>query len=522
MAYDLRSLDRLLAGPGDEPLARPEGPPPTPPAPGDRRAGANPTPAPPAPPAAPGPTGPQASPPPPPAPPPPPPERPASPVPAGGPIPAGGPVLAAEPKPDPGPEPEPAAGGRRRLTARSAAFGAALVLLIAAIPVLGLVGADRISDSRGGRLVEGTNDPSEPGYRALVEPTRTALVVHRDADGELASATLLALGAGATGGTVLQLPLYTQVREVKYLIGWLGQAYEEGLGGSLETFRREVEDRLGVAIQELIDLTDGQLAELVRSAAPLTVDNPDDVTLDDGRTLEAGELVLEAGDVGPFLRATSGPAVSETASEASLSEAELARLARNEVVWSTWLSALGAAGDGAVGSATTATGLGPFLRVLAAGATDEAGTTRVETLDVGRAADAAEDTPVLVPEDGLESQITDAVPYPQSPGPGRRYALKLLNGAEGAPLPRALLHALIDNGASLAQLGNAESFGQEETTIEIADSAWRPAADAAQLVLGGEPRISTMAASRAETEGADIVITVGQDVLDQFEEGDGG
>ena len=58
--------------------------------------------------------------------------------------------------------------------------------------------------------------------------------------------------------------------------------------------------------------------------------------------------------MGPFLRASvSG-------------EDELARLARNEMVWTAWLEAVGAVGvEAGVGQGFT--DIGPFLRTLAAG-----------------------------------------------------------------------------------------------------------------------------------------------------------
>lgn len=398
---------------------------------------------------------------------------------------------------DPGDAPAP----RRRVTLRAVAFGVAFALLVVAIPLLGAIGVQRLGNSRGGTLQGGNRQPDEVGYLALVAPTRTALLVHRDDEGNLASATLLALGAGDVGGTVIQIPLTTQIRDGAFLVTMVGQAFE---GGDMERFQRVVEDRLNLAVQERIELSDGQIAELVRPVAPLAIENPDDVVLPDGRTFASGAVELTAEDVGPFLRSGED------------SEAELARLARDEVVWSAWLTALGAAGDGA---ATVSANLRPFLEALAAGTREGADATLVETLDVGAAPDGSE---ALVPGPGFDAQLNAAVPFPQSSGPGRRYALKLLNGVEGAPLPEEVMHALVAAGASLVQVGNGGEFGQDTTSIEITGPEWREAAEAAKFVFGGTGRISTMSDTRAAESDVDVVITVGRDVLTAYEERAGG
>ncbi len=404
------------------------------------------------------------------------------------------PVLAPVPA-----EPPPAA--RRRVTLRAVAFGAAFTLLIAAIPVLGVIGVQRLADSRGGTLQGGSRQPHETGYLALVAPTRTALIVHRDDAGGLASATLLALGAGEVGGTVLQIPLTTRVRDGAFLVTMVGQAFE---GGDLENFQREVEDRLNLAVQDRIELSDGQIAELVRPVAPLRIDNPDDVMLPDGRTVASGPIDLPAEDVGLFLRAGE-----ET-------ESELARLARDEVVWTAWLTALGSAGEEA---SSVSTSLRPFLEALAAGTRDGAEATQVGTLDVGPANDGSQ---ALVPSEGFDAQLNAAVPFPQSPGPGRRYVLKLLNGVEGEPLPREIMRDLVAAGASVVQVGNGNEFDQETTQIEITGPDWEAAAGAAQFMFGGKGEISLMSDTRAAGSDVDMVITIGRDVLSSYEEQAGG
>src|SRR3954454_2263975 len=84
---------------------------------------------------------------------------------------------------------------------RTAGFAASVLLLVAAVPTLGWVGVKLIRDSKAGKLVTRVSDPRAPGYEAIVAPTPTALLVHRDAAGALVGLTFLALGGSAGGGS---------------------------------------------------------------------------------------------------------------------------------------------------------------------------------------------------------------------------------------------------------------------------------------------------------------------------------
>lgn len=385
-------------------------------------------------------------------------------------------------------------------------FALALSLLVAAVPALGWVGQQRLLDSRAGQVVENGGGPT-----ALVVPTPTAMVMHLDDSDDVASITVLALGAGQAGGTVLQVPLETEVRVSRYYINRL-----RGMAdlGDLDLLAREVEDRLNVAIPEVIQLTDDDLASLVGPVAPLAIDNSDAVVTDSGKEFPAGPVSLAAEDVGPFLRATSDE------------ETELGHLARSEAVWDAWLTAIGeATGDDSVGVATT--GIGPFLRALADG------DPVVETLDVEPSPDAGanaegEVSRPLTPAPGFNEQVIDAVPYPRPPRLGRRWTLKVLNGVDGEAIPRPVLRTLILQGASLEKTGNAGDFGRERTLIEYSGREWADAARAARLAVGGTAEVEQMSATRADSEDEAIVVTLGQDALDfvasqsSGEEDDGG
>jgi hypothetical protein len=253
----------------------------------------------------------------------------------------------------------------------------------------------------------------------------------------------------------------------------------------------------------VIDVTDESLATLAAPVAPLELTVTDPVVAEDGTTYE-GPVSLGADAIGPYLRATRE------------GEPEIAHLERVRDVWVAWLEAIGSAtSTEPIGAA--ATGMGSFLRVLAAGE------PVVETLDVEDGIPTTYgQAPFYVPAEGMEEQVIDAVPFPQSPRTGRRFGIKLLNGASGETLPMELMHDLVLAGGSLSTLGNADAFGESDTLIEYADEDWKDEAEALQALLGEGVEIDQMSARRAEAEAEDMVITVGSDLISRYEEQEDG
>lgn len=389
-------------------------------------------------------------------------------------------------------------GRAPRLTLRAVGFGLVFALLVAAIPALGWVGKDRLLDSRGGDVVESsTSDETAPGYTALVDPTLTAMVVHRDSAGVPVSATVLALGAGDEGGTVILVPLTLGLAEPGYfdrvIDRWVGTEDDD-------TFRRDIEDVIGVSVPPpLIDVRDADLATLVAPVAPLDLTVNDPVIDEDGVRYE-GNVSLSAEQVGPYLRATRE------------GEPEIGHLERSRDVWMAWLDAIGAA-TSTEPIGTAATGIGSFLRILAAG------DPVVETLDVEQGEPTRPYVPApYVPGPGMADQIVDAVPFPRSPRAGRRFDLRLLNGAEGATPPATLMRDLALDGAAISTLGNAASFGSSGTVISYKDDMWEDEAEALRDRWGDSVEIEQMSSRVADATAEDMVITLGSDVLDQYEE----
>ncbi len=383
---------------------------------------------------------------------------------------------------------EAAAAPRRRVGLRSVAFAITILLLVLAIPTLGFAGLHTIRRSRAGQVFDPVTNPRAPGYRAIVEPTPTALVVQRDAQGDPLGLTVLALGAGEAGGTVLFVPLDTKLINPAFYINTLRAAYtiddDEGMVARTATL-------LTLGFGSVIDLDDDAWAQAVAPVAPLTIDNPDSVTTTTA-SFPAGRVVLEADDVGPYLAAgRSG-------------ESDLNRLVRHQIVWEAWLDAIAASTDPEP-VPTTESGIGPFVRTLAAARSN------IDTLDVVPAADVGSDGRQRFEPDprGIRRQITDAVPFPVSPGLGSRYSVRLLNGANGDPIDPGIAYDLVYNGAQIDAIGNARRFGLQRTTIEYHSRARKAAAQQVALVLGG----ARLVYDARSTEAVDLIVVLGRDAL---------
>ncbi len=373
---------------------------------------------------------------------------------------------------------------------RSVAFVTALVLLVLAIPALGYAGLSTIKRSRAGQVFDPVTDPRAPGYRAIVEPTPTALVVQRDALGAPVALTALALGAGESGGTVLFVPLDTKLVKPAFYINTLRAAYnlskDPGLVG-------QTAGLLGVGFETLIDLDDEAWADAVAPVAPLLVDNPDDVNAA-GKSFPAGPMVLAAADVGPYLAAIEP------------GESDLNRLIRHQLVWEAWLKAIAASTDDEP-VPTTESGIGPFVRTLAAGP------SRVDTIDVAPAPDTGSDgrPRFQVDVQGLRRQVTDAIPFPVSPGLGVRYSVRLLNGVDGRSIDPGIAYDLVYAGAQIDTIGNARRFGIRHTTVEYHSRRRKAAAQQVSLVLGG----ARLVYDPRSSESVDLIVVLGRDVLDR-------
>ncbi len=377
---------------------------------------------------------------------------------------------------------------RRRRLLGSVGFGTAIVLLIAAIPVLGLVGRNLIKNSSDGKILTNTSDPKAPGYEALVDPTPTALVVQTDPDGKVNSATVLALGSGNRGGgSVILVPLGTRLRDPGAGVDRLRSAYEFG---GVKILRDQVGSLLGIGFGEVIELGNARWAELTRPVGSVTLDNPDTVTAADGTEFASGNLTLTPDEVGPFLAATNE------------NESDINRLVRQQLFWQAWLAQLAARGDGSnLVPGEAATGMSRFARTLAKGTSD------VKVLAVADNSDSP-GPPFVLDEKQARSQVSTAVPFPVGAFPGQRARVRLLNGVRAGPVPAAVTDSVALGGGEIIALGNADKFGQTETRIEYYAKATRDRIRVLRSALG----VGKLVFKPQPDQSVDATVIVGSDL----------
>jgi LytR cell envelope-related transcriptional attenuator len=408
-----------------------------------------------------------------------------------------------KPVPEPEPAPTPAASlpyaptdretPKERPNRSGRVLLGAMIVLILAIPVLGYAGARTVLNSRAGKVAERNLDPTAPGYVAIVEPTPTTLVVQRDAEGDPVSLTLLALGSADGGGSILFIPLDTNLVTPALYVDRLRTAYAQGGEASLVSVTGR---QLRIGFDQVVDLGDADWAELVAPVSPLRFDNPITIVVGE-TTFPEGPIELPADQVAGYLGALV------------YGQDDLDRLDRQQLVWRTWLQQIAESGAPAAIPATT-NGLGPYIKALTAGPTSMA------TLDVVPSAQPAPEDGTTItfdPQvDGILEQVTDAVPAPISPGLGGRFAVRVLNGADGQPIPDDLLRELVMAGAQIDAVGNDTSFGATETSIEYRSPKMKDTAEKVRDVLGG----GKIHLDAETNDPVDLVIVLGQDALEAF------
>jgi len=342
-------------------------------------------------------------------------------------------------------------GARRPSRRWLAGFAAALVVCLVAAAGLAWLGFTTLRDSRTGRVVTSAS-PDEPGFEGFLEPTPTLAVVVTH-EGLLDAVHVLSLGTGDVGGGILLVPPRTRLGTGTGTID-----FTFSFGGDEEAMRASIESVAGFGLDELVTIDEARWAELVAPVAPIVIDNPDEL---DGFPL--GRLELTAEQVGDYLAArTEG-------------ESDLSRLARHEVLWEAWLAQVGTTGEV---PGELATGLGRFVRALAAG------THVVRTLP----------TTAVVRDDGLfdyevdeEARarvVTELVPYPRGTASAPRTLVRLLDGTGDQGHVARNAPTVVGADASIVVVGNADRFDYDTTEIRYHQPDQREAAERLRRALG--------------------------------------
>lgn len=389
---------------------------------------------------------------------------------------------------DHAPGASPDGAGRRPVPLASVVSAVVLVALFAAGIGLAYAGTRIIRSSTEGEVLEPVDDPTAPGFEALVEPTPTLAVLH-DLDGEIDAITVLTLPSpDSGGGGVVFVPTRVIADMPIFGVAPIEAGYDLG---TAQVQAEVVGDVLGAGIGEVAVVDAERWAGLVAPVAPLVVDNPDDLYVDDELRFPAGEIELEADDVGPYLEARVE------------GQSELARLFRHETLWRAWLTAVQDAGRAEAVPGELESGVGHFVRELARG------TTVLERLPVeeGSSEEFADEPTFVTDPEAVEALVAELIPFPRSPRPGVRERVRVLNGTDDLEAARRAAPELPPVGVEVVIVGNASRFDHETTTIAYVGPEHEEAARAIRDVLGAgevlqDPRPSDV---------VDITVTLGAD-----------
>ena len=329
--------------------------------------------------------------------------------------------------------------------------------LVLAIPFVAAAGFRAVLNTTDGRAVDPELDPGEPGYEAFVEPTPTALLLGTDGP-TLSWIAVAALGGeGGQGGTLLLVPAGTRSVDPVGAGRTLAAVYAED---GLQAVEASTAAVLGTGVGEVVTVEPERLAALVEPVSPLNLANPDDL-----EGFEAGDLALDGVGVVGYLAASDA------------GSSDLARLARHELLWRTWIDAVAASSNPDAVPGEAATGVGRFVRGLAAG------DSSIEVIPV----DEEPDGTFVADPDAVADFVEDRVPFPVSAFPGARPRVRVLDGVGAPGLAARVAREAVRAGGQVTVLGNADEFGAPTSAIVYYDPALTASAQVLADALGTGP-----------------------------------
>ncbi len=352
-----------------------------------------------------------------------------------------------------------------------------LLLGLAALAAYSLFrsGYDLVLDSRDGAVESQNDDPTAPGYRAIVEPTRT-MVIYETSDiagvDELVGVQVVSLDPNG-GGAVIVVPasLLTQLPD--------GSAFDlaaEFDPADPSDVTERIGELLGTRFTDEPTILDDD--GMVSAFSPLgTVDYllPDDLTIEraDGSVevlLEAGRHELEPEEL--------------TVVNAVLRPGEVLenRLLRQVDLWQSITGALADLNDLDTAYPPADEGFFHAVRVLAAGE------VRVQQLPVALFA-PPDGTPFFVVADpeAVAELTAEIVPLPLDPGDGRRVQTALLSGTGDPDILTEAIAPLVAAGAEISVTGNADLVGLQVTSVVYHRVEAAAAAAAMAEAIGADP-----------------------------------
>ena len=363
------------------------------------------------------------------------------------------------------------------------------VVLLASIPALAWVGFRTVLDTTDGQAVDPELDPNEPGYEAFLDPTPVAMVAGVDGAGALSWLTVLALGGpGEQGGAVLFVPVGTVVDHSELGDVTLAELWDTTGGFGLPPAAAEV---LGAGFSETIVVEHATVSALLAPAVPLTVQLNDELP-----GFDTGEAELDAAEV---------PELLELRAEG---ESDLARLVRHEEVWRAWLAAVASSPDPDVVPGERSSGMGRYVRGLAAGPVsfDVVPVTPVEDDDGGE----ADVERFRVDPEAAYALVAERIPFPVAAAPGDRLRVRVLDGVGAGGLALRGARDVVRAGGQVTVIGNADRFGADVSRVvffdeslsdEVADMAAFLGIDEVQREDGPNPN-----------DLVDVTVVVGEDL----------
>lgn len=371
-----------------------------------------------------------------------------------------------------------------------------VLLLAAAIPLLGVIGAHAIFDSREGRTIERAGRAAD----TVLPSTPAELAIETDESGRAVAMVVVSLAPGGKGGFAILIPAGTLSEIPGAGQGRVGTAYDTG-GASLAS--QAIEGLLGIRLERAVVLDAAAWGELVAQPVTVRFDDPVQVTGADGKpqTLyPAGPASIRPDAIAALLAAHTD------------SETELAGMVRQQEFWegllSSYASTQGAATSTEVPASSgpaSATKLPPVeLGQLLAGIA--AGRFEVTQLPVQPFTGGPDGERYAVVQTPMRVLVAQAMPGAVSPASGNP-RIRIVNPTADAGVLAAAADRILFLGDNLVIASDSLDPPEATTKVLFSRPELQSAADSIVRALG----VGATAPDPTVVDGLDITVVLGTD-----------
>ncbi|RMH73349.1 MAG: LytR family transcriptional regulator [Actinomyces sp.] len=231
-------------------------------------------------------------------------------------------------------------------------------------------------------------------------------------------------------------------------------------------YERQGPDAVRAAVERLTDVGFSEMVELDRTGLEALLDLVDPLPY-----FLADDLVVERGDGSRETWLARGRYELDATVAAELyavrnpGEADANRIERQRRLWESWLAAVELADDPVAATLPFDEGLSPYLRALGSG------NRAVFVPPLDPALVEPDERPFYVLGDAGEAWLHDTmvemVPLPISPSTSARPSVRLLDGAGDPGRLDEARHDLVDAGAVITVMGNADSFDVARSVVRV-------------------------------------------------------